>query len=862
MILILTLSVYLGTAYTAFSVEIPGSTHTAGSIKSIKNGLWTEPTTWDPQRIPSAGDIVLVSKDTVVTYDAHSAQEIGEVMIEGKLTFSTNKSTQLVVGNVMVHASGTLEIGSKENPIPRPHTAALKFVVTKPGEQGLMMTGRGDIHGAPIKNTFTKLTRDANEDSTKLFVKDDVQDWDAGSRIVITTSGQGSCTELNSVVSANDKVITLKHELECFHDGTEPTQADVAILTRNVSITSILSGSESEDVSEPHSGAHADQIFDPELSPARQPFLELNHERRGLEPGEDIGPARRGHTMFMQCGHEGDNSCTNAGGSISYAEFFNLGPEGKLGRYPIHFHEMGDSGKGMYIQGNSIWNSANRWITIHGTNGLTIRDNVGFGSIGHGYFLEDGNEVNNIIDHNIGISTEGGDLIDSDETPAVFWMENPANTWTSNIAVEGGYYGFHFDVPDRVQRVDGLKRQVNLGSLAILRFENNEAHNNGVYGLRTSAGGVNHEEDSDSHTIIPSGNIDNFLSWRNRYWGIRLEGSGTEVTNSLFIGNVNGGNIGFGGAGDTVRNSEAMGEVNDGWRAGQGVIFDGGDDNVLEHSTIKGHGEAGIVFHGGRNNIVRDSVLDQRVFLERNGSTIELHLLTADVRVSHGHGSASIINTKMLNPRTIVFGLDPIDTHLIIQNYNAPNDNHKNLPNDFTLWNIDTVVQGGVLDPYFVAVIGPIDFEIAETETGKKVLDKSQFSSSLQSHSDATSTTTQTTFATDRLSVSNADFVNAQGSSVSSAQVGQQVVVKAEIRNEQNNNQDSVYIVQIKNSKGVVISISWISGSVGAGQSLTSTQSWIPEVSGKYIAQIFVWQSIAKPFPLTSSITELDINVA
>ncbi len=215
----------------------------------------------------------------------------------------------------------------------------------------------------------------------------------------------------------------------------------------------------------------------------------------------------------------------------------------------------------------------------------------------------------------------------------------------------------------------------------------------------------------------------------------------------------------------------------------------------------------------------------------------------------------------MLNPRTIVFGLDPIDTHLIIQNYNAPNDNHKNLPNDFTLWNIDAVVQGGVLDPYFVAMIGPIDFEIAETETGKKVLDKSQFSSSVPLQNDVVSATTETTFATDRLSVSNADFVNAQGSSVSSVQTGQQVVVKAEIRNEQDNDQDSVYIVQIKNSKGVVISISWISGSVGPGQSLTSTQSWIPEVAGKYIAQIFVWRSVANPFPLTSNVTELDINV-
>ena len=45
------------------------------------------------------------------------------------------------------------------------------------------------------------------------------------------------------------------------------------------------------------------------------------------------------------------------------------------------------------VIGASIWDSDNRWLTIHGTNYLVVRDCVGYKSVGHGFFLEDGTEV-------------------------------------------------------------------------------------------------------------------------------------------------------------------------------------------------------------------------------------------------------------------------------------------------------------------------------------------------------------------------------------------------------------------------------------------------------------------------------------
>ena len=95
-------------------------------------------------------------------------------------------------------------------------------------------------------------------------------------------------------------------------------------------------------------------------------------------------------------------------GSISYAEFRHLGKEGKLGKYSLHFHRVGDSMRGSSVIGAAIWDSANRWITIHGTNRLVVRECVGYRSVGHGFFLEDGTEVENILDHNLAVQALEG----------------------------------------------------------------------------------------------------------------------------------------------------------------------------------------------------------------------------------------------------------------------------------------------------------------------------------------------------------------------------------------------------------------------------------------------------------------------
>ncbi len=63
----------------------------------------------------------------------------------------------------------------------------------------------------------------------------------------------------------------------------------------------------------------------------------------------------------------------------------------------------GDTMKGSYVRGASIWDSANRFITVHSTQHITLSDNVGFGAIGHGFFMETGDEVHVTWERNLGI---------------------------------------------------------------------------------------------------------------------------------------------------------------------------------------------------------------------------------------------------------------------------------------------------------------------------------------------------------------------------------------------------------------------------------------------------------------------------
>ena len=81
--------------------------------------------------------------------------------------------------------------------------------------------------------------------------------------------------------------------------------------------------------------------------------------------------------------------------------------------------------------------------------------------------------------------------------------------------------------------------------------------------------------------------------------------------------------------------------------------------------------------------------------------------------------------------------------------------------------------------------------------------------------------------------------------------VNKQVQITSDVTNGQDRTQPFAYLVQIQNQDGVVVSLSWLSGSLDAGQSLNPSQSWTPVLPGTYTAQIFVWAGINNPDALS-----------
>jgi hypothetical protein len=78
-----------------------------------------------------------------------------------------------------------------------------------------------------------------------------------------------------------------------------------------------------------------------------------------------------------------------------------------------------------------------------------------------------------------------------------------------------------------------------------------------------------------------------------------------------------------------------------------------------------------------------------------------------------------------------------------------------------------------------------------------------------------------------------------------------QVQISADLTNGLDRDQSFAYIVQILDKNGVAIQLSWLTGTLSAGQSLNPSQSWTPTVPGNYTAQIFVWSAISNPDALS-----------
>lgn len=164
----------------------------------------------------------------------------------GTLQYGTTAATNYYLrqsGNVIVYSGGILNIGTTGTPIPRDSTAKLNFDCGANVDFGLTVRNLGTFNSQGLSRTSgknivsCKLNTDEAAAQTVLGVDTDTG-WLSGDVIAIasTTRTASQCESATLSGNATATEITVSAGITNAHSGTSPTQAEVILLTRNVSI--------------------------------------------------------------------------------------------------------------------------------------------------------------------------------------------------------------------------------------------------------------------------------------------------------------------------------------------------------------------------------------------------------------------------------------------------------------------------------------------------------------------------------------------------------------------------------------------------------------------------------------------------
>uniref|UniRef100_A0A2K6TR17 hyaluronoglucosaminidase n=1 Tax=Saimiri boliviensis boliviensis TaxID=39432 RepID=A0A2K6TR17_SAIBB len=413
-------------------------------------------------------------------------------------------------------------------------------------------------------------------DGVKLNLLDDVSSWKPGDQIVVASTDYSMyqaeeftllpCSECSRFQVKVKETPQFLHMGEII-DGVD-MRAEVGILTRNV----VIQG----EVEDSCYAENQCQFFD--------------YDTFG------------GHVMIMK-------NFTSV--HLSYVELKHMGQQ-QLGRYPVHFHLCGDVDyKGGYrhttfVDGLSIHHSFSRCITVHGTNGLLIKDTIGFDTLGHCFFLEDGIEQRNTLFHNLGLLTKPGTLLPTDRNnsmcttmrdkvfgnyipvPATdcmavstFWIAHPNNNLINNAAAgsqdAGIWYLFHKEPTGESSGLQLLAKP-ELTPLGI--FYNNRVHSN--FKFRP-------HQDADPEKPRVAALIDRLIAFKNNDNGAWVRGGDIIVQNSAFADN---------GIGLTFASDGSF-------------PSDEGSSQEVSESLFVGESR-NYGFHGGQNKYVGTGGIDQK----------------------------------------------------------------------------------------------------------------------------------------------------------------------------------------------------------------------------------------------------------
>jgi cell migration-inducing and hyaluronan-binding protein len=202
----------------------------------------------------------------------------------------------------------------------------------------------------------------------------------------VTWPHRGTRFPLKSRLGTNEqRFLDAGMDPDLITNGAE-TRAAVALLTRSIRIVS--------------GGDGPNTPFDP--------------VNTGSSTCQGVGDLPKGLTCYSFGAHvvfrQGFKTV-----QIQGVEFAKLGQPGKMGHYPVHFHMAREVPPNTFIKDSTINESMTRWIVLHSTQGVLLQRNIGYKSIGHGFYLESGTETDNKFYSNLGIFARAA--VDNPQNP-------------------------------------------------------------------------------------------------------------------------------------------------------------------------------------------------------------------------------------------------------------------------------------------------------------------------------------------------------------------------------------------------------------------------------------------------------------
>lgn len=412
---------------------------------------WNNPATWGGA-VPAPGADVTIAAGQCVTLTGNPA-EVGGLTIQGRLQFA--EADIALQAKWILLDGGELHIGSADQPFQHHATLTLTDTDASANQGGmgtrglLVMDGDLELHGVAPAVIWTKINQHAPANTNQLSLEQPV-DWQVGDQIIVGPTnfyGQSE-TELHQVAGLAGQSLSLQTPLATGRWGllqyatpTGMSLSDAALAT---------------PPADPASGNT------PVVLDERAEVANLTRNIVIQAPDDTLWQTAGFGAHLMIMGQD-------AHAHIDGVEFRRVGQLGILGRYPYHSHRrsyvaggaaVGDV-TGDYLRNSSIHQSANRCITLHATNGLTVQNNICYDIRGHGIFFEDAVERRNLVEGNLVMHVRNPQipreqalkLHELADYPGMrsgssgLWVSNPDNTVRNNIAADAEGFGLWMAFP-------------------------------------------------------------------------------------------------------------------------------------------------------------------------------------------------------------------------------------------------------------------------------------------------------------------------------------------------------------------------------------------------------------------------------